>query len=321
MWKDKVNSFLTYLHSAESAQQYLTSCYEKEKMDDPQKYGYQNCYRFLYYLQHGQTFYKSGKDSPFMIQPILYFYGMVHLLKACLLTVKPGYPENTSVLAHGVSTRKRKKQQYSFLKDEVKIQHKGLFPYFASHLFHMENRSNEKKTMQELLEGIPEMNDLFFFHAGSFPLIKVGSIKEKTFTFPANILDDFHLTEKSFLSYINNYFPVMDHQLEKEQFVIKLSEYVSPLMNSPAVFHLEEENVYFPVRKRSGHNWHEVMSHYLLLYNLSMICRYETEWWGDLLHTLPNTDYSFIRLFMEVTSQKIPNILGYYLLEKHNKKN
>ena len=62
------------------------------------------------------------KQLHFLFKPMLLFYGMGQLFKACLLTIDPNYPESTSVLAHGVTTRKRKKQGYQFLEDEVKIQ-------------------------------------------------------------------------------------------------------------------------------------------------------------------------------------------------------
>ena len=38
----------------------------------------------------------------------------------------------------------------------------------------------------------------------------------------------------------------------------------------------------------------ELISHYLILYNLSMIARYETEWWSELLKTTPNDDYPIL---------------------------
>ncbi len=57
---------------------------------------------------------------------MLLFYGMSQLFKACLLTIDPNYPESTTVLAHGVTTRKRKKQGYQFLEDEVKVQKKWI---------------------------------------------------------------------------------------------------------------------------------------------------------------------------------------------------
>lgn len=52
------------------------------------------------------------------------------------------------------------------------------------------------------------------------------------------------------------------------------------------------------------------MVHYLLLYNLSMVSRYEAEWWGDLLVTKPEIDYPLITQFLKITAQKVPLLLG-----------
>lgn len=88
------------------------------------KKSFENCYPFIYYLEHGKNYYELYKVAPFSIQPMLLFYGISQLFKACLLTIDPNYPESTTVLAHGVTTRKRKKQGYQFLEDEVKVQKK-----------------------------------------------------------------------------------------------------------------------------------------------------------------------------------------------------
>ncbi|WP_368731596.1 YaaC family protein, partial [Pseudomonas sp. 2822-17] len=56
-------------------------------------------------------------------------------------------------------------------------------------------------------------------------------------------------------------------------------------------------------------NLPEIMTHYLLLYNLSMICRYEIDWWGELLYSFTNNDLSFIKSFLQCTSEKAPRLL------------
>src|SRR5699024_11092064 len=125
-----------------------------------------------YYIEHGKKFYITGQRLDTLLQPMLFFYGMVHLLKAVLLTERLDYPESTTMLAHGVSTRKRKKKQYKFIEDEVKIQHKGLFPYVTEHLFKMKTIPFEKITMHRLFGLIPELSSLFDFH-GENVLIKI----------------------------------------------------------------------------------------------------------------------------------------------------
>ena len=48
----------------------------------------------------------------------------------------------------------------------------------------------------------------------------------------------------------------------------------------------------------------ELIIHYLLLYNSSMIARYETEWWSELTKMMPNQDYPFIQSLLSVTLRK-----------------
>ncbi|MBU5254564.1 YaaC family protein, partial [Lysinibacillus capsici] len=106
---DFKSSFL-YFFSANTSQEFLKKCYQKQNLDQAEQKSYENSYPFIYYLEHGQVYYEQAEKAPLVIKPILFFYGLVHLVKACILTVDPNYPETTSVLAHGVSTRKRKKQ-------------------------------------------------------------------------------------------------------------------------------------------------------------------------------------------------------------------
>jgi hypothetical protein len=155
-WKSYKSFF-----SAEHTHAFLKKKYQTQNLDNPSQKGFDNCYAFLYYLEHGQIYYEQSEKAPLILKPILLFYGFVHLIKACILTVNPLYPETTSVLAHGVSTRKRKKHNYQFFHDEVKFQRNGLFPFMSETMFHMEQLEGDKITMEELLKLIPELDQLF----------------------------------------------------------------------------------------------------------------------------------------------------------------
>ena len=53
-----------------------------------------------------------------------------------------------------------------------------------------------------------------------------------------------------------------------------------------------------------------------ILYNLSMIARYETEWWMELLKNRTTEDYPFILAFITLTTEKGPSLLGELLENK-----
>jgi len=306
------NSFSRFF-SAEYCQLFLKKCYQKLQLEQAEQKSYENCYAFLYYLEHGQIYYEQAKNAPLVIKPILLFYGLVHLIKACILTVDPAYPETTAVLAHGVSTRKRKKQNYLFFQDEVKLQKNGLFPFMSEKLFHMKQTDGEKVMMEELLQMIPELDDLFSFHTGKRTFKKLDW-DGKQFVVPEDILDHYHMTENRFKDFlaakIKHKIEFLGEGLSFQLMQEKITE-VPPLK-----YNLEEHVWAFPLSRPPLFMFHELLVHYLLLYNLSMIARYETEWWSELTKMMPNCDYPFISSFLQITSDKGPFLIYQYLREQ-----
>src|SRR5699024_2550653 len=137
---------------------------------------------------------------------MFYLYGIVHLLKASLIAIRPYYPESTKMLVHGVSSRKRKKKQYSFLKDDVKIQYHGIFPYFSEHLFHVKQLPFEKITMQQLITLIPEVSGLLQLHDNRL-LIKVVKLCASQLLILIRNLDKYHKTDHTFIKRIKAHTP------------------------------------------------------------------------------------------------------------------
>lgn len=306
-------SFSPYF-SAVDTQLYLKNCYKH--FEQAEQKSYENCYPFIYYLEHAKIYYEQSNKSPLLIQPILLFYGLVHLIKACLLTKDPNYPENTSVLAHGVTTRKRKKQQYEFLKDEVKFQKNGLFSCMLEKMFNLHNLEGDKITMNELLQQIPELNPLFNKLEKRNIFIDISQ-HHGSFIFPMEILDHFHMTQERFTEYIQ--LKSSNHLCYKEDASDFLTFERSGQANnfSPLKYNFLENQFCFPTSKSEFLTFPELISHYLLLFNLSMIARYETEWWSELLKTMPNKDYPFIVQFLKITSQKGPFLAYQYLASNH----
>ena len=305
-WKSYASFF-----SAEYCQLYLKNNYKKWNIDNPEQKSYENCYAFLYYLEHGQIYYQQAEKAPLILKPILLFYGLVHLIKACILTVDPAYPETTSVLAHGVSTRKRKKQNYQFFQDEVKLQKNGLFPFLSEKMFHMKQLEGDKITMEELLELIPELDDLFMVHESKSTFTPIYT-QHRQLVVPEKILDHYHMTEdrlKEFLTTKSG--NQIEFSSEGLMFQINKSSFTGI---SPIKFNLESSSYVLPLKKENLFLFPELMVHYLLLYNLSMIARYETEWWSELTKMMPNRDYPFIKTFLEITLQKGPFLIYEYLM-------
>ncbi len=311
--KNLLDSFHIF-QSADVAQPFLHKCYKKQGIANLEL-SYANVYRFIYFLEHGITYYEQAKKSPLSIKPVLLFYGMVQLIKACLLTVDPHYPENTSVLAHGVSTRKRKKQSYTFLHDEVKTQKNGLFSLFSDKMFHVKHIEGTKFSMEELLLFIPELREMFVTLQKKNNMMEIGEYPNGPWSFRDSILDDYHMTKDRFISFVEANTKLKHEKGDSENHLVFSGDV--HLNNSfPIQVSLLDKIVLFPRDKETfKHSLNELMVHYLILYNLSMVSRYETEWWGELMHTFHSSDRSYIIEFLSVTENKVPYLLFTFLHE------
>lgn len=318
MINQDISTFFTSLQNLQSSQNFLSNCYAKLSGVNTEEKSYENSGTFLYYLDQGQLFLKEGEKVDIRLKPLLYFYGMGHILKACLLTNRPDYPESTSILAHGVSARKRKKKDYSFIHDEVRIQQNGLFTYTSTHLFSFKAPPFSKVKMDYLLRLIPEMNDFFAFNnQGKY--ISVGRINSSSLCFPVSILDNYHLTQRAFIQRITPHVPKINKVVSSKKHLMVYMEMPIQRLNGPFYCHHPKQEIYFPCDREYFISVPEILIHYLILYNLSMISRYETEYWGELFSTKYGMDYSVIVQYLSIAVDKIEALLGDWLLQRSKK--
>lgn len=298
-----------FFQSASTTQQMLKTCYEHLELPQYEMKSYDNCYPFMYYLEQGQIFYQQAAVSPLSIKPILLFYGFVHLLKACLLTVDPLYPSTTSVLAHGVSARKRKKRQYQFFQDEVKIQKNGLCTHISEQMFHVKQLDGEKYKMGDLLRLVAELDNSFLFLKGTSNMIILEE-NSSIIQVPAKVTENYHMDNKRLKQYLDDKHRQPIPWIEADNTLLfKKMKWPEP----PFRYQLFKQTICLPSMLHPNNQLPDILVHYLLLYNLSMIARYETEWWFELMKTTANTDYPFIKTFLETTQIKSPYLVWEYL--------
>lgn len=307
---------LSPFFSAEYTRNFLKQKYKQRNIEEPEKRAFENCYPFMYYVEHGKIYFIEAKKVSLILRPILLYYGLVHFIKACILTVDPNYPETTSVLAHGVSTRKRKKQQYLFVQDEVKFQKSGLFPFMACKLFNLTTIEGEKVTMGELFEQIPELNPLFYELKGKQTFHSV-TLQDRELWVSTEVLNFFHMTEERFVQYyISKSKCPLSLKEWNHQYIKFTLENTKHSSYFPLKYNITTNRFELPLKKELGFLYEELMVHFLLLYNLSMVARYETEWWGELIKTMPNEDYPFIETFLSISLLKGPQLIYEQLVKK-----
>lgn len=307
------SNFLPY-QSASYSQKYLRRIYEAEEIEEPLNKSYKNGYSFTYYLIHGSRFFEQAAQAPFELKPLLLFYGMVQLCKACLLTMDQDYPNTSSVLAHGVSTRKIKKQSFEFLQDTVLIQKKGLFGHMSKTLFNIQSLEGQKYQMEELLSFIPELQPVFKKIRRKTLCCPVTQTPDGHLKVTKTILNELKMTEGRFSQFFSNYFTLDGTETHEKS--AELSFTLKDHVQKDQIFLQDIDGENYLSSLRIGYPLlPELLVHYLLLYNLSMITRYETEWWNDLFFQRSSTDISFIQAYMILSGKKVPLLIS-HLLER-----
>ena len=305
-------NLLHLFQSTSHTQKFLQSIYNYHHIEESAKKSYEKCYPFMYYLEQGELYYTQAMNAPFSIKPMLLFYGLVHLLKACVLTVDPSYPKTTNVLAHGVTSRKRKKQNYRFSQDTVKIQKHGLLPHLFEKIYFIQHFDGEKISMGQLLEQIPELAECHFYLNGFNPFITIE--KEGTqYKIPSKALDHFYMTPRRMKEFLNQLHPIKLHWKKANENEMLFTVEGHAQLKQPFRYNVVEKKYVLPCNKTRVMLLPEIIIHYLLLYNLSMISRYETEWWKELIKLKPTNDYPMIDSFLNITMNKSPALILSYL--------
>ncbi|WAA12305.1 YaaC family protein [Fervidibacillus halotolerans] len=306
---------LLYISSLETAQQFLWEKYNEYDSSIAQRKSYENSYKLIYHMEQGKNFFHLSEKTPLSIQPIALFYGLSFLLKGALLVTDPNYPENVKVLAHGVSTRKRKKQDFIYLKDEIKIQKNGFFPHFSKKMFHMEQLEGKKIKIFDLMSQIPEMSPFF----KKRKRIVVSYVDEKNVRIPDDVFDSFHMTPRRFFEFLgeNSNKPSL-FQMVENGMTFTVDRLNPPFEVLPFRFNIKDQQYYYMEDEKGLFLFRELMIHYLLLYHLSILARYEIEWWVELFSQKSTIDYPLIYHYLRICLVKCPLLIQEYLFDGSN---
>lgn len=316
-------SFLRLLETEPAARSFLSDYYRRQGVEVAERLAFQQSSRFLFTWKQARAFYESAEKTPLSIKPLLLFYGCVHLLKGWLIAIDPGYPQNSRVLQHGVTTRKVKRSNYQFLKDEVRPQKEGLFSHLAQ--LHSVSPLQDRYAIQELLTYLPAMREplqAVTGHAAPWVNVRWEKLQrtgmgreEYVLSFPAATEGVLTYSPETFLQFLSrltrrDLFSAvtwLDSSGETKRIAVPAASF--PILESHPLFSIQHSTLYFWNGDAAVLPLPEWASHYLLLYVLSMLSRYDTEWWGELTLTHSYSEQFLIEFFLEHHVKVFPTVI------------
>lgn len=288
---------------------------------------FENTPKFIYFLKQGVAYFKSAKQSEFIVRPLLLYYGVTSLMKAIILLNDPLYPRTTSVLQHGLTTRKKKKLHYQLFLDEIKVQRDGLLPLFTELILKKPIKIHSKYKVGELFGMIPELQDSFSLETGERTLLPVHIRthqiqqldKEENngtqiweLAFDQDTLNQTKYSFKGLVDLFMDGLSLDESMIKADQRKLTLyfqsdnpefspSQHVQLFRNS--------HGDYFFYAKQALHVADELVVFNMLSYLLGMLCRYDTELWGELVFSFSSSDTYLIEEFLQLTLRKLPNLI------------
>jgi len=318
--EETVWSLFLRLENEPAAKRFLTERYREQGVEKAERAAFLSSQPFRYYLKLGRETIHSIRTCEPLIQPLPAYYGMMHLMKALVLSRVPDYPQNTSVLRHGLSTRKRKKSLFRFRDEEVRVQKEGLFPLLLG-LFGIWGLAGEVLPLKELWGLIPELQETYQFLYGRTTLYPIvchdkGVTTPFSFTVSETLLDALHLTPAGWIRRLNEPRVAGNHT-----FILLSAD------NGRISFQLQSDDGK-PARPEGVHPWFrtsltnqtfvysgentvcgllpELLVHYAILFALSMLCRYETPLWAEMNLEGTAEETALIRSFLFLVRVKTP---------------
>ncbi|SFX31275.1 YaaC-like Protein [Thermoactinomyces sp. DSM 45891] len=308
---------LAYFENELIARDFLKEKYSQLDVEHPDRLSFRNVTPFLIYIRQARQIFQSAHEITNWMKPTHLYYGMMSLLKALILTVDPFYPQNSHVLKHGISTKKKKKELFRFFYDDIRVQKDGLFPHYQA-LFSSHYRADYSPI--QLMQMIPDIQDTVYkitqYHH-FLPVVVEDNQENVLITLPDTILEQYKFSRERFVEWLNSkscegLFRLVDVEGEKAKnhFQVTWSGKQDQVIQHPYLYQ-NKKGDYF-VWIRNNHLVEpvpEMEAEYLLLFSLSMLSRYEPPLWAEVMDATTSMEGILIQELLHIVQRKFPNLM------------
>jgi hypothetical protein len=315
-----------YFENEQTSSEFLRGRYEALGLENSGRLVYQATPKFIFSIKQAREYYRAAEFCDILTKPLMLYYGMMALSKALITSRDPEYPSTTSVLRHGLSTRKLKKDNYQFADDEVRVQKDGIFQVVHRALSGPVFEDQHRFRMKDLLAVIPELLHPYqrlYGQARVSPFETKEQEAHQTWHIPRSFVASCDKTRDELLSLLQEHagdagrFFILDQADEDGVFAVGVEGrgnqehhplFLYDFSGRPHLRFPHEDGLLIP----------EVSVHYMIMFVLGMLCRYETERWGEMILTFASHDTFLINEFLNVSMRKFPNLILDELCEERN---
>lgn len=263
------------------------------------------------YARQAIAYASAAEEGSLEILPVLRYYQWLHTLKALLYLFCPTFPVSTSVLQHGLSVRRIKRNSYRWPLEKLLIHREGIIHSF--HSLFADGEFPDKILVGDLLGSLPQLAPImsqFYQHfEHAYPLHSVDAdptLRKVARRIAANqglTIDEWRHTYYS----VGTASPSQDTLEASNSHNFKRDGHAR--LNEPQGYlYIEEPPEIHPwLRFYDGieflvdePSYPIYLIHYALLYSLSALSRYSATEWSDVIHWHNEEDALLVREYLRL---------------------
>ncbi len=290
-------SMLSYFESKHNCKQYLENKFQtqNEGLVDTAN-------SIAFTMSTAREYYEATERVTILTRPLLIFYGMTALAKVLFMAT---HGKKSPSNSHGLG--KVDKWNGVFPDLTMEVRKDGTFPQFHG-CFNKENLAGTKFSLKELFSLVPEAKVEF----ETVFKEKSRTLKTEHCDYGINVVDTelekyFNLETK--LAKIPGF---QDKYAEPERIADKLflwsKNHEIDTLTTRTIS--GEEYLSLPIEQNGRFLVvPEMSAHYLIMYLLGMLSRYQPEEWGKTIKGEESGEIYLVRKFLDITIRKFPNLI------------
>ncbi len=311
----------------------LTTAYQQLGFTPPKSSVIEASFAMSSAVAQMQAYFLAAQSVALNSRPILLYYGMLHLAKAIAIIANPYYGDTLESQKHGLSIR-RKKGRYEYFKDRVFIQKNGVFLdwYSSLHIItkvwplpgmavcanaSIEDLAHASLPVIELWRCIPDLAPLLSITGKSSRCISLylSDVNNATITATSSpqlphierLAQEIGLAPNMALQYLQQfYYPATNiHAWACIDRPHLLSHGTDPdlIICVPPLSATLLRDFSFP----------EPLVYFALLFQLSMLQRYEPMEWVSLTNDPMSMEYMIIEILCDNTLSLTPYLFSHLI--------
>jgi hypothetical protein len=267
---------------------------------------YQSAPKVAASARQATNFQVAARTADISIQPLLSYYALLHWMKTVLYLHDLNYPPSSSVLQHGLSLRRSKRHTYRWPLEALHVYKEGVLQSYAE-LTGLTRPLPARFIVGDVVGSLPRICNTVggmyppFQHLYSFKGSRLSNSQSNGHV-SRRIASNLGLTVEEWLH-------VFSRNTERDSAWHALHATVSgsspngmlsiqlPPRHHPWV--IEHQNETFVYDSDPWPSW---LLHFVILYTLSSLCRYNPTEWSDVLTWSNETDAVLVREYIETFS-------------------